>query len=405
MSSESTTTGKHIFFQGASIDTVYPSDEALNQALESGRQLRVYHGIDPTSPVLHLGHTVPLRILKRFQDHGHQAIIVIGDLTATVGDPSGRDAMRSVLTRETVEANVLALKEQIFKVLDSKKTEIRYNSEWYDDPKSMGTLRQFLAMAHAFTTAQLSERDLFQRRQQKGEPISVTEFLYPVLQAYDSVALNVDVEVGGTDQTFNMLAGRTLVKQLLGKEKFVVTAPLIVGTDGRKMSKSYGNTIGVMDTAADMYGKVMSIPDELIESYFTHMTDRFIADQHELRAMIQSSPRDAKAALAREIVELYHDTAAAQLAEDAFNATFRDGAIPTDIEEVVLAEAPKDAAELIVVIGAAASRSEAQRLIEQGAVTVGDQRIENALVQLDNFSDQPTLVKVGKRRFWNVRLG
>jgi len=403
MSNESTTTEETDFFQGASIDTVYPSKQAFQEKVASAGTLRIYLGIDPTNPVLHLGHTVPLRILKRFQDRGHTAIILIGDLTATVGDPSGRDAMRSVLTRETVEANVLALKEQIFKVLDPTKTEIRYNSEWYDDAASMGTLRKFLSLAHSFTTAQLSERDLFQRRQEKKEPVSVTEFLYPVLQAYDSVALDVDVEVGGTDQTFNMLAGRTLMKQLSGKEKFVITAPLIVGTDGRKMSKSYGNTIGVMDSANDMYGKIMSIPDELIEPYFIHITDRFVTDDHELRAMITSSPRDAKAALAREVVSLYHDTAAAQSAEDAFTAQFRDHTAPTDIAAVTLQAAPRDAADLLVMVGATASRSEAQRLIEQGGVSLGDTKIDNALSSV-SFPPEGSLLKVGKRRFWNITL-
>jgi len=403
MSIDSDTTKFSQFFHGVSVDTIYPSSEALDARLANGQPLRVYLGVDPTNAILHLGHTVPLRILKRFQEQGHQAILVIGDLTATVGDPSGRDVMRSVLTRETVEANVLALKDQIFKVLDPAKTEIHYNSEWYDDPTRMGSLRAFLQLAHSFTTAQLSERDLFQKRTEKGEPVSITEFLYPVLQAYDSVALNVDVEVGGTDQTFNMLAGRTLLKQTTGKEKFVITTPLIVGTDGRKMSKSYGNTIGVLDAPNDMYGKLMSIPDSLIQEYFVHVTDRFITDQAMLETMIRDHPRDAKAELARELVMLYHGSAAAQSAEDAFNATFRDHAAPTDIEEVTLTELPRDAAELLVMTNAVTSRSEAQRLIAQGAVSLGESKLTDPLAVVE-LGKTVILLKVGKRRFWNVRL-
>ena len=385
-------------------DAIYPSSAELEAQLNSGKKLHVYFGIDPTNPVLHLGHTVPLRLLKRFQDNGQRVTLLIGDFTATVGDPSGRDAQRQVLTKEVVTENVLAIKEQVFKVLDPAKTELRYNSEWYDDPNRMGSLRKIMELGHSFTAAQLWERDMFQTRQAKGTPVSITEFLYPVLQAYDSVELDVDVEVGGNDQMFNMLAGRTLLRQKKNKEKFVITMPLILGTDGRKMSKSYGNSIGVNDAPNDMFGKLMSIDDSLIESYFLHVTDRFITDEAELKSLIAQNPRDAKAMLAREVVSLYHGTAAAEAAESTFNATFRDHSAPEEMEERALSNQPRDIAELVLTVGAATSRSEAQRLIEQGAVTFDEAKLTDPFTTVELRLDAAHILKVGKRRFYKVTL-
>lgn len=390
----------------AGFDAVYPTPEALRERLAAAdRPLRIYHGIDPTRPELHLGHTVPLRILKRFQEAGHQAIVVIGDFTATVGDPSGRDAQRSVLSREEVEANALVIKEQLFKVLEPERTELRYNSEWYDDPDRLGSLRKLLEVTHSFTAAQLWERDLFQVRQQKQQPVSLTEFLYPVLQAYDSVALDVDGEVGGSDQLFNMLAGRTLQKQLLQKEKFVISTPLILGTDGRKMSKSYGNTIGVTDLPGDMFGKLMSIADDQILPYMTHLTDRFQSgdERATFERLIHDRPRDAKATLAREIVALYHGTEAATEAERAFDAQFRDHEIPADIPSVRLTHAA-DVTDLLTQLDATESRSEAVRLIEQGGLTIDGERLTDPRHRVPHQVSQPMIVRIGKRRIVRVTL-
>ena len=386
------------------IETVYPSLELLLKRLKGQPVLRLYYGIDPTSPVLHLGHTVPLRLLKRFQEAGHHVILLIGDFTATVGDPSGRDSQRSVLSRAEVEANVVALKQQLFTVLDPVRTELRYNSEWYDDPAVMGSVRKLLELTHSFTAAQLWERDMFQRRQQQQQPVSLTEFFYPVLQAYDSVALDVDIEVGGTDQTFNMLAGRTLMRQMNQKEKFVITLPLILGTDGRKMSKSYGNTIGVNDEPNDMFGKLMSITDDQMLPYMTHLTDRFQTagdEQQEFAAMITQRPRAAKALLAREVVGLYHGTVAATEAERVFDAQFRDHAQPENLLETTL-ERVTDYIDLLVQIGAASSRSEAKQLIDQGGLTSAGDRIDDGNAPVTYQPSTPFVVKVGKRRFYKV---
>ncbi len=387
------------------IETIYPSEGQLVARLRQGKPLRIYHGIDPTRPGVHLGHTVSLRILKRFQEAGHSVIVVLGDLTATVGDPSGRDGQRGVLSRVEVEANALVIKDQLFSVLDPAKTELRYNSEWYDDPARMGSLRQFLQLTHAFTAAQLWERDLFQRRQEHGAPVSMTEFLYPVLQAYDSVILEVDVEVGGTDQIFNMLAGRTLVKQLQGREKFVLSTPLILGTDGRKMSKSLGNTIGVTDEPNQMYGKVMSIADRQILPYMTHLTDRFQggSERATFEQLIAATPRDAKALLAREIVTLYHGSDAATEAERAFDAQFRDHELPADVPTVSLTHV-EDLIDLVIQLQLTESRSEAARLIEQGGLTIDDQRLTDPRHRVPHQPRQPIIVKLGKRRIVRVTL-
>jgi tyrosyl-tRNA synthetase len=389
----------------AGVERIYPTDRAFLERLANGPPLRLYLGIDPTNPILHLGHTVPLRILQRFQERGHTAIVLIGDFTATVGDPSGRDSQRSVLARESIEANVLALKDQLFKVLDPTQTELRFNSEWYDDADRLGRLRQFMALSHSFTAAQLWERDLFQARQQRQQPVSLTEFLYPVLQAYDSVALDVDAEVGGTDQTFNMLAGRTLLRQQRDTEKFVLTVPLIAGTDGRKMSKSYVNTIGVTEPPGEMYGKLMSIRDEQILPYMTHLTDRFQRDAHreEYGQMIRERPRDAKALLAREIVALYHSSQAATEAERAFNATFRNHEVPAEVEAVRF-DTVDDLASLMLQLGVAGSRSAASRVVEQGGVTVDGDRIHNPNQPVPHRPNRPFVVKVGKRRFFRVTI-
>ena len=389
----------------ASIETVYPSIVALTTRLATGSPLRIYHGIDPTRPELHLGHTVPLRILKRFQEADHTAIVLICDFTATVGDPSGRDNQRSVLKRNEVEANALAIKDQLFRVLDPVKTELHYNSEWYDDADRLGATRKLLELTQYFTAAQLWERDLFQVRQAKQQPVSLMEFLYPVLQAYDSVALNVDIEVGGSDQMFNMLAGRTLMKQLLKKEKFVITTPLILGTDGRKMSKSYGNTIPVGAVASEMFGQLMSLPDDQMVSYMTHLTDRFhgLDEQTTYEALVRDDPREAKAVLAREVTLLYHGSEAATEAERLFDATFRHHVLPTDIEQIEL-ERVNDGANLVQLLKAAASRSEAVRLIHQGGLTIDDNRITDANSPVLYRQGRPIVVRIGKRRFFRVSI-
>lgn len=312
------------------VSEVIPADE-LTKKFESSEPMKIYYGVDPTGPQIHIGHAVVLRKLREFQDLGHHIILLIGDFTARIGDPTDKDAARTVLTHEEVLANANTYQEQAAKILDfdgDNPAVLDYNSKWLDELK----FQDVLELSSEFTVQQMLERDMFEKRLRDGKPIHVHEFMYPIMQGYDSVAMEVDMEMGGSDQLFNMLAGRTLLKSRTGKEKVVMTFELLEGTDGRKMSKSYNNIIGVTDEPADMFGKVMSLKDELIPRYFELATDVPMSTVKEAAERLKTeNPRDLKVELAREIVTMYHSADDAASAEQAFFKVFADKGRPDDI--------------------------------------------------------------------------
>lgn len=371
-----------------SVSNITPKKLA-EEKLKSGKKLRVYLGIDPTGAHLHIGHAVPLRKLQAFADAGHEVIFLIGSFTAMIGDPTGRDEMRKALTKKDVEKNFESYKEQASKVLDFSKVEIRYNHEWLEKLN----FSDIIGLSNHFTVQQMLQRDMFEKRLKNGEPIAVTEFLYPLMVGYDSVVLDVDVELGGNDQYFNMLAGRTLQTAFGKRDKFVLTTKLIEGTDGRKMSKTYDNCIYLDDEAADMYGKVMSVRDDLMETYFECCTA--LADV-EVKKILKGNPRDAKARLAAEIVTLYHSAEAAIEAAKAFDQVFKDHGVPDDMPEVKA----KKGAKLIDVLteeGIVASKSEARRMVEQGGIKKDD-----VVITAIDAAAEPGVYRVGKRKFLKI---
>lgn len=370
----------------------------LEKRLRSGKKLKVYLGIDPTSTRLTLGNAVPLRKLRDFQNLGHEAILVVGTFTALIGDTSDKDAMRKPLTLEEIKSNFKTYKEQAGKILDFKRAKILYNGDW------LGKLKfdEIVRLAQNFTVQQMIERDMYQKRLQDKKPIGLHEFLYPLMQGYDSVHMEVDVELGGNDQLFNMLAGRTLLKIYKNKDKHVLTTPLIEGLDGRKMSKSYGNTVDLTDTANDMFGKIMSLHDDLIIKYFELCTDVALDEIAEIKQGLQqgNNPRDAKARLAREIVALYHGAKAAVAAATEFSNIFQRGEKPEEMKAVKLQVANYKLQDLLVKLGMAASNAEAQRLVNQGGVKIDDK------VWLDwralVLVKRGMVVQVGKRKFAKI---
>jgi len=370
----------------------------FEKLLRSKKKLRLKLGVDPSSPDIHLGHAVILRTLAKLQKLGHKVIFLVGDTTALIGDPSGKNKTRPVLTQGQVDTNAKTYLDQVGKILDTSKAEIRRNSEWLNPLK----LVDILKLAGQFTVAQLIERDDFSKRLKEGSDLGLHELLYPLMVAYDSVALEADVEFGGTDQRFNLLAGRALQKKLGQTPQQVVISKLLVGTDGvQKMSKSLGNYIGIADAPADMFGKVMSIPDHLMAAYYDLCTDIEPDIIEELVKTIAegANPRDAKASLAREIVSMYHSADAAEKAEAAFNAQFRDGELPEDIAEANTELGLRQVDELLVELKLADSRSEARRLLDQGGVRISGQRIENDSVTVASGD----VIQVGKRRFIQVK--
>ncbi len=368
---------------------------ALEERLEEGRPLRVKLGLDPTAPDIHLGHTVVLQKLREFQDAGHTVVLIVGDFTARIGDPSGRSATRPVLSDAEIDANAATYVEQAGKVLDlGERFEMRRNSEWLDMPMS-----ELLALVRHPTVAQLLERDDFAKRYASGQPISLLELLYPVFQGYDSVAIRADVELGGTDQTFNLLMGRALQSAYGVPPQVVLTVPLLTGTDGeRKMSKSYGNHVGVTDAPGDMYGKTMRIPDTALESWY----DLLLGQQPGEDA----GPRDAKRALARAIVERFHGADAAGSAQAQFDRLFVARELPADVPDARIGPFNGDPVHLPAVVSelSGLSRSEARRMLAQGAVKLdgeplaGD-RLDVAADELDG-----RVLQVGKRRFWRLQV-
>jgi tyrosyl-tRNA synthetase len=367
----------------------------------SGQPLRIKLGLDPTAPDLHLGHTVVLNKMRQLQDLGHTVIFLIGDFTAMIGDPSGRNATRPPLTREQIEQNAKTYFEQAALVLDRDKTEIRYNSEWSDPLGARGMIQ----LAAKYTVARMLERDDFTKRFRSGVPISVHELLYPLMQGYDSVALKSDIELGGTDQKFNLLVGRELQREYGQEPQCILTMPLLEGLDGvEKMSKSKNNYIGITEPAGEMFGKLMSISDDLMWKYFELLSFRPMADVEALRAECAAgrNPRDAKVMLGQEIVTRFHSKAAADQALADFEARFRQGALPDDMPEISLSGAPLGIAQLLKQAGLVASSSEAMRNIEQGGVKIDGERIEDKGLKLEPGS---YVVQVGKRRFARVTLG
>jgi len=377
------------------------SREELKTKLDSGCQLRIKFGMDPTAPDIHLGHTVVLRKLRQFQDLGHKAVLIIGDYTARIGDPTGRDTTRPVLDEAEIKANAETYVTQAGKVLDTspQRFELRYNSEWL----GRLTFADVLRLTGFFTVQQMLHRENFARRMQSGREIMVSEFMYPLMQAYDSVVIDADVELGGTDQTFNNLCGRDLMGKLGKPRQVVIVMPILVGLDGtEKMSKSKGNYVAVTDPPQEMFGKVMSIPDSLMPNYFTLLTP---LPAHRIRSLLDPSlthPREAKDTLARVIVEGFHGAEPACAASAEFRRRFSEGELPSQIETHTLEDADHSLVSLIVRVGFAPSNAEARRLIQQGGVTLDGRKITDAAARV-GVLPEPVILKVGKRRVCRVQ--
>jgi tyrosyl-tRNA synthetase len=363
--------------------------------LKSGKPMRLYFGIDPTGAKLHLGHSVPLRKMRAFQDAGHQVILLIGSFTAMIGDPTGKDEMRKTLTKEDVEKNFETYLDQAKTILDMTKLEIRYNHEWLEKVD----FKKILELSSHFTAQQMLQRDMFKRRMAEDKPISVMEFMYPLMVGYDSVVLDVDVELGGNDQLFNMLAGRTLQTAFGKRDKFVLTTKLIEGTDGRKMSKTYDNCIYITDAPQDMYGKTMRILDNLIPLYMeccTGMSMDEVAQAEKALKDGKTNPKDLKMRLARELVTMYHGADAAAHAEQQFQTMFKDHGVPDDIQEVKV-EKGSLLVDVLLAQKLVPSKSEFRRLVEQKGVHLNDETV----TALDAKAEKG-VVRVGKRKFLKI---
>ncbi|KKW05568.1 MAG: Tyrosine-tRNA ligase [candidate division CPR1 bacterium GW2011_GWC1_49_13] len=369
--------------------------EHLAKALDSGKKLKIKFGIDPTAPELHLGHTVPLLKLKEFQDLGHEIILIIGDATAEIGDPTGKSVARKKLTRKEVSENMKTYKRQIAKILDPKKTRFVYNSQWF---KKMG-LAQLMEMASTATLGQVQKRADFRKRLEAGGDVSVPEFIYPIMQGYDSLQIKADVEVGGTDQKFNLLMGRQVQKRFGQKEQDILTVPLLIGTDGvEKMSKTAGNFIALKEKPEEMFGKLMAIPDELIWSYFDLITNVSQEELKKVKEMVVRDPLAAKKALAREVVEMYWGEKEAQKAANAFAAAFSKGEVPQDAPTWNLAGQEADLSEILVEKGISKSKSAVRRLVAQGGVRLNGVKLRNWQTRLE-----PGILKVGKKTFIKIK--
>ncbi len=384
-------------FLSRGVEEVIDAKE-FEKMLASGKRITAYLGIDPTGADIHIGHSILLRKMRKLQDWGHEVILLIGDFTAMIGDPTGRDAARQPLTTEQVLENAKDYQKQAASILDfdgENPIIIKYNSQWLSG-MNFGAI---VDLAANFTVQQMLERDMFQRRLTEGKPISLHEFLYPLMQSYDSVHMGVDLEFGGTDQLFNMLVGRTLMRKLKNKEKHVLAVSLLEGSDGRKMSKSFGNHIPLRTPAKDMYGKLMSIKDELIGRYFWLCTDVTKAkiDAMEKDMKAGANPRDFKMALGREIVTMYHGEVAAKEAEAAFIAQFQKGAMPDDMPEVKLGKKSWLLVDLLVEAGLVTSKSDAKRLIKEGAVKLNGEAIKAADAEVS--IKKGDVLQKGKREF------
>lgn len=374
--------------------------QTLEDRLNSGEKLKLYMGIDPTGSNIHLGHTVPLRKLRDFQRLGHTVIFLIGNFTALIGDTSDKEAMRQPLSLKEIDKNFQDYKKQASKILDFDKVEIRYNADW------LGKLDfgDIVKLAQQFTVQQMIERDMYQKRLTAGKPIGLHEFLYPLMQGYDSVAMDVDLEVGGNDQTFNMLAGRTLQRTYNQKEKHMLATTLLEGTDGRKMAKTYGNVINLTDAPEEQFGKIMSMSDDVIIKYFTLCTDIPLKQIEEYEKAMEGgeNPKNFKILLAKNIVTQYHSEKAAEQASKDFEEVFSKGGKPEEIDQVTFDSGKFKAYALLEELKMVESRSEGRRLIEQGGVRVNEEKLEDIEAIVEIMLDEKVLIQVGKRKWVEV---
>jgi tyrosyl-tRNA synthetase len=385
------------FLAKGAVDLIERND--LKAKLGRGKPLTIKVGFDPTAPDIHLGHTVVMRKMKHFQQLGHRVIFLIGDFTGMIGDPTGKKATRPPLTKEEILENAETYKQQVFKILDPVKTEVMFNSEWLGALGSEGMIR----LAAKATLARILERDDFKRRWEGHQPIALHELLYPLAQAYDSVALKCDVEMGGTDQLFNLLVGRDLMREYSLEPQVVLTMPLLEGLDGvEKMSKSLGNYIGISEEPQTMFGKIMSISDELMWKYYVLCTDLTPAEIEARRA--EGKPMEAKKALAKSIIRDFHSAEAAEEAEAEFRRVFSERQAPTEIEEIALpaSDEKQFLTKVIVLAGLAETNKEAQRLVAQGGVLVDDAKVDDSRATIEAAAGKSYLLKVGKRRFARV---
>jgi len=375
--------------------------QRLMDAARAGRPLRVKLGLDPTSPDIHLGHTVVLRKMRQFQDLGHKAVLIIGDYTARIGDPTGQNTTRPMLSPEQIERNAKTYFEQAGKILDTRpeKLEVRHNSEWLADLR----LADIIKLAGAMTVARMLERDTFAIRYKKGDPIGVHEFLYPLMQGYDSVMIHSDVELGGTDQTFNNLVGRDLQRLNNQPPQIVITTPILVGLDGKeKMSKSKGNYVGVTDEPSNMFGKIMSISDEMMENYYTLLTDLSMERIAELTNSDATHPKQAKVLLGKTIVAQFHGPQAAEAAAAEFEKVFAQGQLPEDMPEVVLSAVRISVKNLLTTCRLVETGGEAKRMVQQGGVSVDSQKVADPNAEIT--PREGMVIQVGKRRFARLRV-
>jgi len=376
--------------------------EKLAEAAKTGRQLRIKLGLDPTSPDIHLGHTVVLRKMRQFQDLGHKAVLIIGDYTARIGDPTGQSATRPMLEQQQIEKNAKTYFQQAGKILDisKEKLEVRYNSEWLEKL----TLMELIQIAAKKTVAQMLQRDSFKLRLKAEEDVYTHEFLYPLMQGYDSVMVKSDVELGGTDQTFNNLVGRDIQKAYGQKPQIVITTPILVGLDGKeKMSKSKGNYIGVTDEPNDMFGKVMSISDEMMENYFTLLTDLPSEKIAELVDSNKTHLKEAKILLGKTIVSQFYDGETAQLAATEFDKVFARGQLPDEMPEIEMAAEPIAASKLLVYCKLVSSGGEAKRMIKQSAASINGKKLNDPNAEIAPKNGM--VVRVGKRNFARLKVG
>jgi len=383
------------------VDEVLVEQELIDK-LKEGKKLTIKAGFDPTAPDLHLGHTVLINKLRIFQDLGHKVVFLIGDFTGMIGDPTGKNVTRKPLSREDVLANAETYKEQVFKILDPAKTEVRFNSEWMNNLGAAGMIK----LASRQTVARMLERDDFKKRYQGGQPIAIHEFIYPLVQGWDSVELQADVEMGGTDQRFNLLMGRELQKEEGQRPQTVITVPLLEGLDGvQKMSKSLGNYVGITDAPNDMFGKLMSVSDDLMWKYFDLLSFRPTDELTALKAEVAAgaNPRDAKVQLAKELITRFHSAADADAAEQDFIQRFQKNAIPDDMPELELQldEELRGLANVLKEAGLVASTSEAMRMVKQNAVRIDGERVEDARMVCALGT---AVYQVGKRKFARITL-
>lgn len=392
------------FLKKGTVDFIRQDDlkAKLERSQKTGKPLRIKLGADPTAPDIHLGHTVVIRKLKAFQDLGHTVIFLIGSFTGMIGDPSGKNATRPALSREDIDKNAETYKTQIFKLLDPEKTEIRFNSEWMDKFNAA----DFVKLTSHVTVKQILERDDFQKRLREEKPISMHELLYPLVQGYDSVALEADVELGGTDQTFNLLVGRSLQREYQQEPQVIITTPLLEGTDGvEKMSKSLGNYIGIDEPADEMFGKIMSISDELMWKYYELLTDLSAEEIEELKRKCDNeelNPRDVKSDLAKHVIKDFHTEDDALQAEKNFINQFSKGNVPDEIDEITIDSQNIKIADLLLAVKLVESKGEAKRLIKQGGVKIDGEKAEHAGIDVSITPAKEVLLQVGKLNFIRV---